>query len=58
MLELAIRFQLLWIGLPITLATIASLAIGIVFAFIGNAWFNFRIPSSRRHRAFVYFAVI
>ena len=58
MLELGIRLQLLWIGLPTTLATIVSLAMGIVFAFIGNAWFNFRIPPLRRDRAFVYFAVI
>jgi ribulose-phosphate 3-epimerase len=58
LLELALRSQLQFIGFHVYLATILSLMLGILFAFFGNAYFNFRIPPARRNRAFLYFTGI
>ena len=58
LLELAIRSQLLFLGIHIYPATAISLMVGILFAFSGNTFLNFRIPPTRRHRALVYFVVI
>ena len=58
LLELAVRRQLELLGINFYISASISLAIGIVFAFFGNVYFNFRIPSSRRNRAFFYFVLI
>ena len=58
LLELGVRRQLELQGFNYYISTALSLAIGIVFAFFGNVYFNFRIPPSRRNRAFLYFISI
>ena len=58
LLELAVRRQLELLGINFYISASISLAIGIVFAFFGNVYFNFRIPPSRRNRAFFYFVSI
>jgi ribulose-phosphate 3-epimerase len=58
LLELAIRSQLQYFGFHVYIATALSLMLGILFAFFGNTYFNFRIPSARRNRALLYFVAI
>jgi len=58
LLELAIRSQLLFLGVHVYPATVLSLMLGILFAFFGNTYFNFRIPPTRRNRALIYFIAI
>ena len=58
LLELAVRRQFELMGVNLYVNGAVSLAIGIVFAFFGNVYFNFRIPPSRRNRAFFYFVLI
>ena len=58
LLELAVRRQLELLGTNFYISASLSLAIGIVFAFFGNVYFNFRIPPIRRNRAFLYFVSI
>jgi len=58
MLELAIRAQLKQLGVHELLATCISLIAGIAFAFIGNTYFNFKVPPSRRNRTLIYFVSI
>ena len=58
LLELALRSQLIFLGVHIYLATIISFVMGILFAFFGNTYFNFRIPPARRNRALLYFVAI
>ena len=58
LLELALRSQLIFLGVHIYLATIISFVMGILFAFFGNTYFNFRIPPARRNRALLYFIAI
>jgi len=58
LLELALRSQLIFFGFQVYLATAISIIIGILFAFFGNTYFNFRIPSARRNRALLYFITI
>jgi ribulose-phosphate 3-epimerase len=58
LLELALRSQLQFIGFHVYLATAFSLTLGILFAFFGNTYFNFRIPPLRRNRALTYFIAI
>jgi pentose-5-phosphate-3-epimerase/putative flippase GtrA len=57
-LELTLRSQLQFLGFHVYLATALSLILGILFAFFGNTYFNFRIPSARRNRALLYFFTI
>lgn len=58
LLELAVRRQLELLAVNLFLTTAISLILGILFAFLGNAYFNFRIPPPRRNRAFLYFVTI
>ncbi len=58
LLELVVRRQLELLGVNLYFTTALSLAVGIVFAFLGNVYFNFRIPPPRRNRAFFYFVSI
>ena len=58
LLELAVRRQFELLGINFYITGAVSMAIGIVFAFFGNVYFNFRIPPSRRNRAFFYFVSI
>ena len=58
LLELALRSQLMFLGIQNYLATAISLIMGILFAFFGNTYFNFRIPPARRNRALLYFVSI
>jgi pentose-5-phosphate-3-epimerase/putative flippase GtrA len=57
-LELALRSQLIFLGFHVYLATTISLIMGILVAFFGNTYFNFRIPPARRNRALLYFVAI
>jgi pentose-5-phosphate-3-epimerase/putative flippase GtrA len=58
MLELAVRSQFQYIGVHVYLATGISLGIGILLAFVGNTYFNFKVPPTRRNRAFIYFVAV
>ena len=55
LLELGLRSQLQFLGIHDYLATAISVILGILFAFFGNTYFNFRIPPARRNRALLYF---
>lgn len=57
-LELMIQGYLDALGVHIYLSILVSLGVGILFAFFGNIFFNFKIPLIRRNQAFIYFAVI
>ena len=57
-LELMIQGYLDALGVHIYLSILVSLGVGILFAFFGNIFFNFKIPPIRRNQAFIYFAVI
>ena len=57
-IELNIQNQLVNYGLSISLSIIISIAGGIIFAFFGNIFFNFRIPLEKRNQAFKYFIFI
>ena len=58
LLELGLRSQLQFLGVHVFLATTISLIMGILFAFFGNTYVNFRIPPARRNRALLYFVAI
>jgi pentose-5-phosphate-3-epimerase/putative flippase GtrA len=58
LLELAIRSQLLFLGIHLYPVNVISLMVGILFAFFGNTYLNFRIPPARRNRALIYFVAI
>ena len=58
LLEVIIRYKLISLGMEPYSATIFGVIIGILFAFIGNLFFNFQIPPNRRLRALLYFMLI
>ena len=58
LVEIVCYNWLVKIGLPIWVAVIIGLAIGIFFAFWMNVRFNFKVPSSKRNRSLFYFATI
>ena len=58
LVELGLRSQLQFLGVHVFLATTISLIMGILVAFFGNTYFNFRIPPARRNRALLYFVAI
>ena len=58
LLEIIIRYKLISLGMEPFSATIFGVIIGILFAFFGNLFFNFKIPPNRRLRALLYFILI
>ncbi len=57
-LELFLQTQLVDLGLNIYFSITISLLSGIIFAFFGNVFFNFKIPKEKRNQAFIYFVLI
>ena len=57
-LEFIIRAYLITLGLDQILATLLAIPCGIMFAFLTNVKFNFKIPKSRRNQALVYFVIV
>ncbi len=57
-LELILRKFFIQINLPNILITIIPLIIGIIFAFVCNVTFNFKIPRYYYKKSFLYFTTI
>ena len=57
-IELLFQTRLIELGINIYISSIISILIGISFAFIGNIYFNFKIPHKKRNQAFKYFVFI
>ena len=58
MIELFLQTTLIDFGINVYISSIASILIGISFAFVGNILFNFKIPYKKRNQAFKYFVSI
>ena len=58
MIELFLQARLVEFGIDIYISSIISILIGIIFCFVGNIFFNFKIPSKKRNQAFKYFVMI
>jgi len=58
MIELFIQTILIKFGINVYISSIASILIGVGFAFVGNTLFNFKIPYKKRNQAFKYFVLI
>mgnify|MGYP001255995037 CR=1 FL=1 len=57
-IELTVQNQLINFGINIYASIMISIFIGIIFAFFGNIYFNFKIPNKKRNQAFKYFVFI
>ena len=57
-IELFLQTRLIDFGINVYFSSIVSILIGIVFAFVGNILFNFKIPYKKRNQAFKYFVLI
>ena len=57
-IELLVLRGLKHFGVPFFWAGMAGLFVGIFAAFWLNARFNFKVPTARRHRAFLLFVII
>ena len=55
--EMMINYSLINYSSP-PLAKFLSACVGIVFAFVFNAFFNFKIPRNRLYKGFLYFVLI
>ena len=58
MIELFLQARLIEFGIDIYISSIVSILIGISFCFVGNIFFNFKIPHKKRNQAFKYFVMI
>ena len=57
MIELFLQARLIESGINIYISSIVSILIGISFGFLGNIFFNFKIPHKKRNQAFKYFVI-